>query len=123
MASRTAEHQRPVDKKDINSPWARQELARQKTVLARAFEDPFYTGDPHRKAILETVHTRIDDIKNGKGSLQDFLDFQKNAVLNPDYAFLELDHPGLNASGWGVLMAQLDPLMHGTGIHRIIDQY
>lgn len=100
------------------SPQDRLELERQQQLLGNAFSAPEYTQDPKRGHILAALRLRVDAIRNGNETIEDFLRFQESVFGSRDYTFLQDPHPGLNVNGWRILLAMADPLTYGRNIHH-----
>jgi hypothetical protein len=69
-----------------------------------------------RKAIVSSLTTLVADIRLKKKEGSALFDYQDLHFDEPDHAWLQEEHPGVNGSGWRVCMILMDPLRYGQNL-------
>ncbi len=121
-----ASYEAVADGGPIFSLEEQEERARQNVVLQNAFtyicKDPPLVKIP-RLAIVEGLRMLAEEIRGDEKSMVDFWTYQEEHIGDPDYGFLGEIHPGLNVTGWRVMMALIDPLQYGRDIIAMSGPY
>ena len=69
-----------------------------------------------RKAIVSALTTLVKDIRLKKKEGSAFFDYQDLHFEEPDHAWLQQQYPGVNVTGWRVIMVLMDPLKYGQNL-------
>lgn len=69
-----------------------------------------------RKSIVLALTTLVTDIRLKKKEGSALLEYQNIHFDEPDHAWLQKLHPGVNVNGWRVFMVLMDPLKYGGEI-------
>lgn len=85
-------------------------------------KDESISGDERdtRRQIISSLNNLILNIRSKKADLKEFFDYQDMHFDAPDHAWLQTEHPGVNVTGWRVVMVLMDPLTYGKGLDRPI---
>jgi hypothetical protein len=75
-----------------------------------------------RKKIASSLKELVTDIRSKKAEASALFDYQDRHFDEPEYAWLQEEYPGLNVTGWRVIMALEDPLKYGKDIDRHEEQ-
>lgn len=75
-----------------------------------------------RKAIVSELTGLVTGIRSKKTEANALFDYQDIHFDEPDYQWLQEQHPGVNVNGWRVFMALMDPLKYGENIDRSIQK-
>jgi hypothetical protein len=75
-----------------------------------------------RKAIVEKLTSVVLGIRYKSAEGNTLFDYQDLHFDEPDHAWLQEKHPGVNVSGWGVIMILMDPLKYGKNLDRPLQQ-
>lgn len=119
MAGKAQEFELFINTSQALKPEDGKEIARQKSLLQTAFTGAEYRGNPKHASILAELQLKVQRVCDDLDSLDDFLEFQKSVASTDDYAFLGVAHPGLNKTGWGILLIEINPLKYGRDLKRV----
>jgi len=75
-----------------------------------------------RKATVEKLTSLVLGIRYKVAEGSAFIDYQDNHFDEPDHAWLQEKHPGVNVTGWGVIMILMDPLKYGQGLDHPLER-
>ena len=71
-----------------------------------------------RKVIVSELTGIVTDIRLKKTEERTLFEYQDVHFDEPEYAWLQELHPGVNVSGWGVVMILMNPMTYGKNIDR-----
>lgn len=69
-----------------------------------------------RKAIVSTLTALVTDIRLKKKEGSALFEYQDIHFDEPDHAWFQKLHPGVNVNGWRVFMILMDPVKNGQGL-------
>ncbi len=71
-----------------------------------------------RSKIASSLMELVADIRSKKADSSAFFDYQDIHFDEPEHAWLQELHPGVNVNGWRVIMTIMDPVKYGEKIDR-----
>lgn len=71
-----------------------------------------------KNKIVTTLTSLVSDIRSKNKEASAFFDYQDLHFDEPDHVWLQEQHPGVNVSGWRVVMILMDPMKYGVNLDR-----